>query len=504
MIGGVAGQDFALRLAEHVQLSLSGVVLAMVVAVPLGIIAAEHRWLRAGVMGITNVLLTIPSLALLSILLPILGLGLAPAIVALTIYALLPMIQNTVVGLNQLDPVYRQVADSLAMSRWQRLCRIELPLVAPSIMAGIRTSTVWTVGVATICAFIGAGGLGDFINRGLALSNTHLLLVGAIPASLLALGFDRWLAGVAQILANRHYRHWRKPALAISVTVAVTGIFSPALVRMSTPTAATSPRPLVIGCKNWGEQLILAEIIAQLAEKKFGIPVERRLGFGSTDLIHKALQAGAIDLYPEYRGTAENLYVQKTSQPRVGTESWYLETVKAKWMPSLGFENTYALAVRQATADQFQLKSISDLKPVAPRLVAAWNTEFVGREDGWIGLQRTYALHFLDTFTLDAMLVYDALSNAKADVTVVFSTDGRLEQTGLVILNDDRNFFPDYSCIPILRLQALEQFPQLTNLFKLLENRITPQAMRTMNRSVDVNKLAPAAVAGEFIRDSGW
>lgn len=504
MIGGVTEQEFALRFAEHVQLSLSGVVLAMVVAVPLGIVSAERRWLRAGVMGVTNVLLTIPSLALLSILLPILGLGMAPAIVALTIYALLPILQNTVVGLNQLDPVYRQVADSLAMTRWQRLCRIELPLVTPALLAGIRTSTVWTVGIATICAFIGAGGLGDFINRGLALSNTRLLLVGAVPASLLALGFDRWLAGVAHVLADRHYRRWRTPVLAISLAVAVAGMVSPALLRARAPSGSASTRPLVIGCKNWGEQLILAEIIAQVAEKRFGIPVERRLGFGSTELIHQALQVGAIDLYPEYRGTAENLFVQKTGQPRAGAEAWYRETVKGHWMPSLGFENTYALAVRQATADQYQLKSISDLIPVAPKLVAAWNTEFAGREDGWRGLQRAYGLRFADTFTLDAMLVYDALAHGRAEVTVVFSTDGRLDKTGLVVLDDDRNFFPDYSCIPIVREEALERFPQLTSLFQLLEGRITPQAMRTMNRRVDVDQLAPAEVAGQFIRDHGW
>ena len=504
MIGGVTGQEFVLRLAEHVQLSLSGVVLAMVVAIPLGIYTAERPWLRAGVMGITNVLLTVPSLALLSFLLPILGLGLAPAVVALTIYALLPIIQNTVTGLTQLDPVYRQVADSLAMSRWQRLCRIEVPLAAPAIMAGIRTSTVWTVGLATICAFIGAGGLGDFINRGLALSHTSWLLAGAVPASLLALGFDRWLAGVAQVLANRHYRHWRKPVLAISLAAAVIGMFSPALVRIGTASVATSQRSVVIGCKNWGEQFILAEIIAQLAEKRLGIPVERRLGFGSTDLIHEALQSGAIDLYPEYWGTAENLFAQKTRQPREGAADWYRDTVKARWMPSLGFQNTFALAVRQATADQHQLKSISDLSRVAPQLVAAWNTEFVGREDGWIGLQRTYGLTFSETFTLDAMLVYDALAHAKADVTVVFSTDGRLEQFDLVVLDDDRNFFPDYSCMPIVRLQALEHFPQLNRLFELLENSITPQAMRAMNRRVDVDKLAPAEVARQFLRDTGW
>lgn len=503
MIAGVTGTDFALRLAEHVQLSLGGLLLAMAIAIPLGVVAASRKSLRVGVLAISNVLMTIPSLAMLSFLLPVLGLGFLPAVVALTVYALLPMLQNTVTGLMQVDPVYRQVADALAMTRWQRLWRIELPLAAPLIMAGVRTSAVWTVGIATICAFIGAGGLGDFINRGLALSNSALLLIGAVPSALLAMSFDRWLAGVSLALTRRRGRRWRRALLAGSLAVALLGLFAPALVRGVSRAEASAAQPLVIGCKNWGEQLVLGELVAQLAQQRYGIPVERRFGFGSTDLVHAALASGAIDVYPEYRGTAENLCEQKSGRPRAEAEAWYAAEVGAAWMPSLGFENTYALAVRQETADAHRLNTISDLVRVAPQLSAAWNAEFVGREDGWLGLQKRYGLTFADTRTLDAMLVYEAVAHKQADVTVVFSTDGRLAEFGLHVLADDRHFFPNYACFPIVREAALLRYPALRELCVELADRITPAAMRRMNRLVDVDKQSPASVAEAFLRAEG-
>lgn len=247
--------------------------------------------------------------------------------------------------------------------------------------------------------------------------------------------------------------------------------------------------------------MILGEIVAQLCQTRFGIPVERRFGFGSTDLIHEALRSGVIDFYPEYRGTAENLCVQRSGRPLEEAERWYGETMASAWMPPFGFENTYALAVRQETAEGYRLRTLSDLTRVAPQLKAAWNAEFVGREDGWRGLQKVYSLVFADVRTLDAMLVYDALAQKQVDVTVVFSTDGRLEQYGLQVLEDDRKFFPDYACIGIVRHQSLRQYPALRELFAALAGKITPSAMRRMNRQVDVDKRSPAEVAEAFLRE---
>lgn len=500
-MGGVSGAEFALRLAEHVQLCLTGLLVATAIAVPLGVLAASRRALRAGVLASCHGLMTIPSLALLAFLLPVLGLGFPPAVVALTVYALLPILQNTVAGLMQVDPVYRQVADSMALDRRQRLHWIELPLALPLILAGIRTSAVWTVGLATICAFIGAGGLGEFINRGLALSNHSLLLMGAVPAALLAMIFDRWLAGIASVLTSRHRARWRRTVLVGSLSLAAVGVLSPVLVRWVVQAETSARRPLVIACKNWGEQLILGEVVAQFCQTQLGIPVQRRFGFGSTDLIHEALRSGEIDFYPEYRGTAENLCVQKSGRPRGESERWYGEMIGSEWMPPFGFENTYALAVRQETAASHQLRTLSDLARVAPQLRAAWNAEFVGREDGWLGLQRSYGLSFADVRTLDAMLVYDALAQKQVDVTVVFSTDGRLEQYGLRVLEDDRAFFPDYACMGIVRQEALKRYPALRELFAALAGRITPADMRRMNRLVDVDQRSPADVAAAFLRD---
>ncbi len=194
------------RLAEHTGLTVGAVAAAVAVGVPLGIAAEARPVLGRALLGLTGIFQTIPSLALLALFLPLLGIGAPPALAALTLYALLPVVRNTALGLRAIDPDLLDAGRSLGMTDARLLAKVRLPLALPSILAGIRTATAWSVGIATIAAFIGAGGLGEFINRGLALNSTRLLLLGALPAAALALALDGLLAEVEHRL-----QPWKTP-----------------------------------------------------------------------------------------------------------------------------------------------------------------------------------------------------------------------------------------------------------------------------------------------------
>ena len=192
--------DLWLKILEHLLLTTVSTGIAIAIGVPLGIWITRNPVFRRAVLGVAGVIQTVPSLALLAFLLPFLGIGARPAIVALTLYALLPIVRNTYTGIEGVSPPVIEAAKGVGFGNFQRLWMVEMPLALPVIVAGIRTATVICVGIATLSAFIGAGGLGDFINRGLALNNTRLILLGAIPAAILALLFDAVIGIIEKLL----------------------------------------------------------------------------------------------------------------------------------------------------------------------------------------------------------------------------------------------------------------------------------------------------------------
>ncbi|GAB4389455.1 MAG: ABC transporter permease [Thermodesulfovibrionales bacterium] len=218
VIEGLAGfvRDYGgevLRLtAEHLRLTLAAVGAAVIVSVPAGILLTRSRRLAAPVLGLASVVQTVPSLALFGLVIPLLMaldlpiIGLVPALLALFLYALLPILRNTYTGVRQVDPAALEAAAGLGMTGGQVLWKVELPLSLPVIMAGVRTSTVISVGIATLAALIGAGGLGDLIFRGLRTINYKLMLGGAVPAACLALALDVLLARVERLLTPRGLR----------------------------------------------------------------------------------------------------------------------------------------------------------------------------------------------------------------------------------------------------------------------------------------------------------
>ena len=182
----------------HIEMTLIAVAIATLIAVPLGIWLAKHKKYAELIIGFTSLVQTIPSLALLGFMIPLFGIGKEPALIALVLYALLPILRNTYLGISEVGSAYIEAGVGMGMTRWQLLFMVQLPIAFPVVLGGIRTSTVWTVGVATLGALVGAGGLGDFIFRGIATANSELILLGAIPAVLLALFFDFLLGQIEQ------------------------------------------------------------------------------------------------------------------------------------------------------------------------------------------------------------------------------------------------------------------------------------------------------------------
>lgn len=501
------------KFVEHVLLTGISTLAATLIGVPLGMLAARTRWLQPPIISVSNIVQTIPSLALLSLLLPLMGIGVAPALTALTLYALLPIVRNTIVGLNTLPPAVLEAADGLGMTRWQRWRMVELPLMMPILIAGVRVAAVIGVGVATLSAFIGAGGLGDFINRGLAMNNTNLVLLGAVPAALLAVLVDQAFGLLEGALRpGRKPRTLRAHALAFSATLVVLVLGWNWLRLQTSPQVAAAPAQppatIRIGSKNFTEQLLIAEIVAQLIERHTSLRVDRKLNLGGTNICHEALVRGDIDLYVEYTGTALMSILgepQQTNRRAVlqRVREQYARKFNLLWLEPLGFNNTYTMTVRRADAARNGWRKISDLKPVASKLRAGFSPEFLERPDGYPGFQKHYGIRYRAVLDMHSGLMYKAIAQGEVDVICAYSTDGRIPAYNLLVLEDDLSFFPPYDAAVVIRSETLQRHPQLREVLRKLEGRIDDATMQRLNYAVDEQKRPYTEVARAFLKQLG-
>ena len=506
-----------LRTGEHILLTGVSTLIAITIGVPLGIAANRVGWLRGPITGTVGILQTIPSLAMLAALLALLNrIGTLPAVIALVLYALLPIVRNTLAGLAQVPVSILEAADGIGMTRWQRLRMVELPLAAPVIVTGIRTAAVVGVGIATLSAFIGAGGLGQFINRGLALSNHQLILLGAIPSALLAMLVDASIGAVQWGLRRRQSSRWpaglsrlmRGTALSAPLLIlglGVLGVLSPHWRSARSPEANNGRDAVIrVGSKNFTEQLILGELMAQLIERETTLRVERQFDLGGTMICHGALIGGAIDLYAEYTGTALTAVLQQDvvadpAEAFATVKQAYADKFNLTWLPPFGFNNTYAITVRAADAEKWNLKTISDLEARAGEMRAGWTSEFSERPDGYPGLRERYGLQFGSVRDLDTALMYEAIRRGEVDVICAFATDGRIAAYDLHPLDDDLGFFPPYYAAPVIRQATLADHPEVRDALQLLAGRLTGEVMQQLNSQVDQAKRSPAEVAREFL-----
>lgn len=492
-----------LRTVQHLMLSGVSTGLAILIGVPLGILAFRQRCIRGPIIGTAGILQTIPSLAMLTLLLTIMHkIGAAPAIIALTLYALLPIVRNTLTSMEGVSDDVMEAARGIGMTRWQQLRIVRLPLALPVIVAGVRTAAVATIGIATLSAFIGAGGLGQFINRGLALADTRLILLGAIPAAILALLVD-FAIGAANWAIDPHRKRHAFNSRNLFVRAGL--VILPLLVFAVAAAGYFRTKPsVVIGSKNFTEQLILGEIMAQLIEDRTDLTVERRFCLGGTMICHGALVNGEIDLYPEYTGTGLTAVLHEQSTGGADdvldfVAREYRKRFDAEWLPPFGINNTYVLAVRAKDAKRNGWETISDLQSEADNLSAGFTSEFSERSDGYPGLRDAYGFRFGDVRDIDAGLMYEAIAAGEVDLIAAFATDGRISAYNLKLLEDDRRFFPPYHAAPVVRGDILRDHPELLGVLKSLAGILDDAAMRGLNYQVDHEKRTPREVAREFL-----
>lgn len=496
--------SLTVQLLRHIYLSLSSTLLAILIGVPLGILITRHQKIRNTVLGIVNVFQTIPSLALLAFLVPILGIGIKPTIVTLTIYALLPITRNTFTGLHGVDADILEAANGMGFTKIQRLCKVELPLALPVMFAGIRTATAMTIGITTIAAFIGAGGLGDFITQGLALDDNNLILLGAIPAALLALAVDYVLAQTSKALTKRQRQTIRFRNIKITILALIVALGFGFGTKTIYQSITQKNNTVVIASKNFTEQFILANMMADLIRSKTQLHVDLKLNVGSTEIIHQALLKSAIDMYPEYTGTAYMtiLHQQKILSAKATydfVKNIYKNKFNLIWLKPLGFNNSQTLAVTKDFAQQYSLKTLSDLSVIAPRLTVAGPAEFLKRPDTLPRFAKIYGIKFKKILLMQPDLLFRAINNNTVDVIEVFTTDARILSYNLRALTDNKHAFPPYDAAIVIRAATLKQHPDIQAALAPMHNLINNSTMQTLNYKVSVLKQSPAKVARDFL-----
>ncbi len=490
-------------LTGHLQLTLLALLFAVTASIPIGIAVTRSKWLEPPVLGTAGVIQTIPSLALLAVMVPVLAsmglqsIGFLPALIALTLYGLLPILRNTVTGIESVDPALTEAARGVGMTPAQQLRQVEVPLALPVIVGGVRTATVWTVGIATLSTPVGATSLGNYIFSGLQTRNFTSVLVGSVAAAVLALLLD----GLVH-LAEVGIRDRRRGL--VTTAVAVFGLlYAYVAVTLAAPLLRGGERPIQIGSKAFTEQYILADIMADEITGKTGLATEKVASLGST-VAFDAAADGNIDVYADYSGTLWATILKRPEPPVSRTEAIEVVTefLRAEHgitvVGNLGFENTYALAMRRKQAEQLSIRSISDLIAFAPRLSMGADYEFFARAE-WKSVEDRYDLQFAEERTMDPALMYTAVAEGAVDVISAYSTDGRIEALDLVVLEDDRGAIPPYDALILASRRVSEQYPEVLRALSGLVGTIDAASMRAMNLEVDEEGEASAAVARRFL-----
>jgi osmoprotectant transport system permease protein len=489
---------------QHLLLAMAALALALALALPLGVIAARRPGIGRVVLGFASLVQTIPSLALLALFYPVLlwiggvpALGFLPALLALTLYALLPIVRNLATGLTGLDPAVREAADGIGMTPAQKLRLVEAPLVLPLVMAGIRTAAVWTIGAATLSTTVGQPSLGDLIFAGLQTQAWPLVIAGCVSAAGLALGVDGLLA-----LAERGVAR-RRPVLAWGALA----ILAVATLAASAPLWASSDKRVVIGAKNFSEQYILARLIGDRLTRA-GFRVEYRDGLGSA-VAFGAVAGGEVDAYVDYAGTIWASEMKRTDVPPRPEQvraiaAWAKAERGVTLLGPLGFENAYAFAMKGEAARAKGIASLDDLSRAAGGLRLGADLEFLDRPE-WAAVRRAYGLRFAAATPYAPTFMYRALESGRADVISAFSSDGRIAADRLTVLTDPRRAIPGYDAILLLSPKAAKDAAFVAALRPLV-GKIPVDAMREANYMVDrddARKATPEAVATWLARRLG-
>jgi osmoprotectant transport system permease protein len=490
-------------LSQHVLLSAAALAFGIGIGLPLALLATRRARLRWPLMAAASLVQTIPGLALLALFYPLLlglsqligpflgfgipALGFLPSVLALTLYAVLPILRNAVAGLTSVDKDVIEAANAVGMTARQRLFRVEVPLAAPVIMAGIRTAAVWTIGAATLSTPVGQTSLGNYIFAGLQTENWVFVLFGCVAAAALALVVDQLLGLMEAGIAARDRRRIL-PGLA--------GLLLGAAVALM-PLASAGEKAYVVGAKNFSEQFILAELISERLSRE-GAQVERKDGLGSA-VIFRALSSGDIDVYVDYSGTLWTNVMERRDVPARDImlrelTRWLGERYGVLMLGSLGFENAYVLAMKRSRAAELGVRSIADLAR-APQLALGSDLEFLSRPE-WAALQQAYRLNFRTQRSYNPTFMYRALEDGDVDVISAFSSDGRIAAHDLLVLEDPEHAIPSYDAVVLISPRRADD-PVLRRALTPLIGAISIERMRLANFMVDrsTDKASPKQAA---------
>ncbi len=503
-------------LSGHVSLVAVALVIGIAVSIPIGIVSARHPRLKGPLLSFISVIQTVPSIALLALMVPILGgtIGFMPALIALTLYSMLPIVRNTITGLDGIDPALTEAAKSVGMTPRQQLVQVDLPIAAPVILAGIRTAAVWVVGTATLSTPVGAESLGNYIFAGLQTRNWTSVVFGCVFAALIAIFLDQMIRIAENAFTDR------RPHTAYGVGALLLGVFlagisvsvwerSPrtavaGLGSLSPTIAVEEQQPLTgkrirVGAKSFTEQYILTNLIERHLEAR-GADVKTLENLGST-ILFDALASEEIDLYVDYTGTIWATIMKRTDvadrlTTYIEVSKYLMDTHGIAVIGRLGFENAYGFAMRRDQAQRLQIRTIPDINSAEQPLRIGADPEFFVRKE-WTDVRAAYGLPNVKTRSMDSTLMYEAVRTGQVDIITAYTSDGRIAAYDLQILEDPEKVLPPYDAILLMSPKAYA-VPGLADALLPLVNAITPDLMREANKIVDLDRQGTEE-AGAFL-----
>ena len=487
---------------EHILISLLAISIASLLGIILGIIISEYRRFSGLILGTVNILYTIPSIALLGFFITITGVGNTTALIALIIYALLPIIRSTYTGIVTINPLIIEASEGMGSTKLQQLFKIKLPLALPVLMSGIRNMVTMTIALAGIASFVGAGGLGVAIYRGITTNNSAMTFLGSLLIAILALIFD-FILGIIEKRLTNHKRTKYK----VNFKLIILGLF---IIIFGAYFSLNSKKDKVINIatKPMTEGYILGQMLTELIEQDTDLKVNMTTGVGGgTSNIHPAMLKGEFDLYPEYTGTSWEAVLKKEGSYDESKfdelQKEYKEKYNLEYVNLYGFNNTYGLAVNKDIAEKYNLKTYSDLAAVSNNLIFGAEYDFFEREDGYKELQKVYNVDFKKKIDMDIGLKYQAMKDKKIDVMVIFTTDGQLAISDVVVLEDDKKMYPSYRAGTVVRSEILSKYPELKAVLEKLNNILDDKTMADLNYQVESEGKKPEDVAREYLQEKG-
>lgn len=483
-------------LEQHIGISLLSLLIAMVIAIPLAILLKDHRKVAEVCLQIAGGIQTIPSLAILGLLIPIVGIGTVPAVIALVLYAIMPIFQNTYAGLTEIAPNLEEAATAFGLTKWKKLQRLELPMAMPMILSGIRISLVMIIGTATLAALIGGGGLGTFILTGIQSNNNDYVIIGAVLSAILAFFFS-WLLK----FISKNTKRMRTSLVIIALAIGGFGGFR------AYQALRPAPTKIVIAGKMGSEPDILIHMYKDLIKDEDPkAQVTLKPNFGGTNFLFKALQSNQIDVYPEFTGTVNQQILKLKNKTSADPQKTYqiarrelASRYQMRYLKPMKYQNGYALVASPQFANQHQLTKMSQLAELNDQVQAGFDPDFYQLHDGYPGLKGPYGYNFKSVKTMEPTIRYEAIANGRVNVVDGYTTDPQIRQYHLKMLQDDKHYFPPYQGAPLMKESFAKKNPQVVKALNKLSGKISTADMQQMNYDVTVKKQSAAYVARHYL-----